>query len=401
MSFFTIINQFLNGSRLFAGTNNGGDVTVTVSGAEGITSTTTNGVTGHRIGDSGIFETVTFTLSRPVSAIRIRATALSSGETFWLDVNGTRLILDPDVHIVATEGVSKLNPTGDGGLRAASFPENEASGIATLLIMMPEGMGGITSFAITHDGRNSGGVFEIAMDTDPYPPVCFAEGTLIRTTRGDVPVEALEVGDCVLSPGGEGARILWIGTGSMDIPDKPSGEHEKWLPVRIPAHAFGAGRPFRDLHVSQQHRVLLDGLTVAILTGESHALAAAKYLVGGAVQIDRQVRRIRYFHILCEQHMIVLANGLPCESLYPGDMALGALGEAARAGIVAACPALGTPEGRERYMIAAPVLRAHEARLLRPEVVSAGTDAKPRKRKRLLRRRKPQAEAATVSQLAS
>lgn len=372
MSFFTIINQFLNGSRLFSGTNNGGDVTVTVSGAQGVTRSTSNGVTGHRIGDGATVETVTFTLSRPVAAIRIRVTALSAPETFWIDVNGTRLILDPDVHIVATEGTSKLNPTGDGGLRPAASPENAASGIATLLIMMPEGMGGITSFAITHDGRNTGAVFEVAVDTDPYPPVCFAEGTLIGTTRGDMPVEALRTGDCVLSPDGETARILWIGMGRMDIPDRLSGEHEKWLPVLIPAHAFGEGRPYRDLRLSQQHRILLDGVTVVMLTGENHALAAAKHLVGGRVQIDRQMRRIRYYHILCERHMIVLANGLPCESLYPGDMARSALGEAAWAEIAAACPALGTPGGREHYQVAAPVLRPHEARLLRPRDALSG-----------------------------
>ena len=34
---------------------------------------------------------------------------------------------------------------------------------------------------------------------------------------------------------------------------------------------------------------------------------------------------VAYNHLLFDRHEIVLANGLPCESLYPGPMALGAL----------------------------------------------------------------------------
>jgi hypothetical protein len=44
---------------------------------------------------------------------------------------------------------------------------------------------------------------------------CFCRGTLIRTPSGDVPVEALAVGDRILTLSGEAQPIVWIGTGRV------------------------------------------------------------------------------------------------------------------------------------------------------------------------------------------
>ena len=47
------------------------------------------------------------------------------------------------------------------------------------------------------------------------PPICFVTGTRIRTTRGDVPVEQLRVGDIAVTASGKRRRIRWIGSRTL------------------------------------------------------------------------------------------------------------------------------------------------------------------------------------------
>ena len=46
---------------------------------------------------------------------------------------------------------------------------------------------------------------------------CFAEGTLILTTRGEIRVEALRAGDRVITPEGGEAEIVWIGRRAVTL----------------------------------------------------------------------------------------------------------------------------------------------------------------------------------------
>ncbi len=89
------------------------------------------------------------------------------------------------------------------------------------------------------------------------PPVCFVEGTLIRTDRGEVAVEHLQEGDWVrvLDGAGETSRpVMWIGQREVNLAAHPNAEDAQ--PIRIRRDAFGAGMPCRDLLVSPDHALL-------------------------------------------------------------------------------------------------------------------------------------------------
>ncbi len=129
---------------------------------------------------------------------------------------------------------------------------------------------------------------------------CFAPGTLIATPGGARPVEALAAGDHVVMADG-GVRVLvWAGSWQADAGDAA---HRA---VRIRAGAFGAGRPARDLLVSANHAVRLEGV-----------LVPAGNLLDGARVVREAGCPARYHHIATAEHGVVLAEGLAVETFCP------------------------------------------------------------------------------------
>jgi autotransporter passenger strand-loop-strand repeat protein len=130
---------------------------------------------------------------------------------------------------------------------------------------------------------------------------CFAAGTRIATARGAVAVEALAVGDKVRLAGGGSAPVVWLGHRSVACARHP----RPWdvMPVRVAAHAFGAGQPGNDLVLSPDHAVFIDGVLIPI-----------RYLLNGATIVQEQVERMSYWHVELEHHDLLLADGLACES---------------------------------------------------------------------------------------
>lgn len=164
---------------------------------------------------------------------------------------------------------------------------------------------------------------------------CFAAGTRIMTERGEVAVEALRVGDRVVSLGLQGPRLRplrWIGRRRVDAGRHPRPEAVR--PIRIEAGALGQGIPVRDLRVSPDHALYLDGVLVP----------AAALVDGATIRQERQAGRVDYFHLELDAHDIIFAEGAATESwLDCGNRA-----EFENAGLVVALHpgfAAGTPRG--------------------------------------------------------
>jgi fibronectin-binding autotransporter adhesin len=131
---------------------------------------------------------------------------------------------------------------------------------------------------------------------------CFAEGTRIRTERGAVAVESLQVGDRVVVAIGAGTQpIVWVGHRRVDCQRHPK-PTQVW-PICLSAGAFSPGQPTRDLWLSPDHAVFIGGVLIPI-----------RYLVNG--RTIRQVPRdkITYWHIELAEHNVLYAEGVPAES---------------------------------------------------------------------------------------
>ncbi len=277
------------------------------------------------------------------------------------DLDG--LLSDSDDGVATFDG-APINYVGSGWVQP---------GISVLGIVLPTGTrkdvvvfesGGDTFFHFPDGPPWATAMIAMVMDVDSSPyqvftPICFASGTRILTTGGEKPVEDIGPADTVIDVKGAEHPVRWRGGRSLQIEGSIAARNRR--PVRIAAGAFGPGAPHSDLWVSQQHRILIQGQWADILFGTPEALAPAVTLVNDrSIQIDTSRASVDYHHILCDRHVALVANGLPCESLSAGSIAR----DSVDAEVFASCAA-------SPYTLCAPVLKRQEAQLYARSVLAA------------------------------
>ncbi len=166
--------------------------------------------------------------------------------------------------------------------------------------------GGTFDLAVTGQSSLADFVITTGTASTTIQLACFATGTRLATTHGAVPVEALREGDMMLADGNDALPIVWIGRRTLDCHRHPA-PHKVW-PVRIAAGSFGDGTPCSDLYLSPDHAVFVNGVLIPV-----------KYLVNGRTIAQEPVDSITYWHIELPRHAVLLAEGLPAESLMPGS----------------------------------------------------------------------------------
>jgi Hint domain len=131
---------------------------------------------------------------------------------------------------------------------------------------------------------------------------CFARGTMIRTPRGEVAVETLAIGDDVTTLDGATRPVKWIGRRAFST--RFLSQSSRVAPVLIRANAIADGVPCRDLRVSPEHAIFIDGVLVP----------AINLVNGQTIVRDLQGDVIEYFHIELDDQSIVYADGAPAET---------------------------------------------------------------------------------------
>jgi collagen type I alpha len=140
-----------------------------------------------------------------------------------------------------------------------------------------------------------------------YDLTCFVEGTRILTAEGEKRIETLTPGDEVPTLLGGSAKVIWLGRRAMDLTRHPN-PRLAW-PIRVRAGAFAPGLPARDLFLSPNHAIYVDGVLIPV-----------KLLTNGSSiqQVERD--HVVYHHVELERHDVILAETLPVESyLDAGD----------------------------------------------------------------------------------
>ena len=133
---------------------------------------------------------------------------------------------------------------------------------------------------------------------------CFAMGTAILTPDGMTPVETLSPGSLVATLEG---RFVPVRFNFRQIIATRFHMAERLQPVRVRAGALGSGVPARDLELTADHALMIDGLLInagALVNGSSIDRVPLAEL-GGSFTV---------YHIETEAHNIILAEGTPVET---------------------------------------------------------------------------------------
>jgi hypothetical protein len=278
--------------------------------------------------------TVTMTLKMKVIVGVVNSIRIGIADVTDSSYDSNLLIAGDSVQtaFVALDDDTTLHPTGT---RVLDVLANDGSGASTLTITHINGIpvtvgstvtlstgqtvklnadgtltitgdGDTEKFNFTYtvsDGTNIDTAF-VKVDSVP----CFVAGTLIATPDGEHPVETLRPGDLVLTRDNGPQPLRWIGSRTIAA----TGD---LAPIHIRAGSFG---DHRDLSVSPQHRVLIEGPLAELLFGEAEVLVAAADLVNDGTVTRAEGGNVTYVHLLFDRHEVITSEGLATESFLPG-----------------------------------------------------------------------------------
>ncbi len=194
---------------------------------------------------------------------------------------------------------------------------------------------------------------------DNFVP-CFTAGTLIATRRGERPIEALSVGDEVVTRDNGFQAVRWIGTCTLSAETLRKSPAKR--PVQVKKNAFAEGVPARDTAYSPNHRLLMTRSETSMLFGDAEVLAAAKHLTRRAgVSVSAGLGPVTYVHLLFDRHEAILSEGLWSESFLPGEVGIGGLDTAQQEEVYDLFPALWDGTDSAASTPARRILRKHEA----------------------------------------
>jgi hypothetical protein len=135
---------------------------------------------------------------------------------------------------------------------------------------------------------------------------CFLRGTYLLTPSGERRVEDLRIGDLLTTLSGETKPIQWIGRRVYKRAIHSTYPRDIW-PVRVATGALGPNAPHRDLFVSQQHALWVDGILIKaidLINGSSIALHSAE-----------ELSELEYLHVKLAYHDLISAEGATSETM--------------------------------------------------------------------------------------
>ncbi len=308
------------GGLLLAGFNVVPDVaqfpTLQVSGATlDITGDIVNSATVHfptiNAGFFGTYDSATASGGgtidiQNVASVEVGGTVLSGIDMNFADTDGEKLQLDqPSASGSAFSGL--ITGMADGNAIILPNVVYELNGVITTGVYdsgtYTVTVNGSSGFAFNVSGLADADKLQVkALNGGIELVTCFAAGVRILTPAGEVAVESLAIGQSVMTASGEAKPIRWLGHRTIDLTRHSRPESVR--PIRIAAGALAEGLPVRDLLVSPDHGMLVDG-----------ALIPARMLINHrSITEETGAASVTYFHVELDKHDIIFAEGAPSES---------------------------------------------------------------------------------------
>ena len=247
--------------------------------------------------------------------LELASTIAFGGPTPNINFDGSNdaLILDAPFNPTNLGVINNFGPTDTLVLRGvtnaltAVWTQNSGAPGGTLNV---DNGASVAASLTLATGTFTSAAFNVTTDAsggEAISVTCFCPGTRIATPDGPVAVEQLAIGDPIQTASGAIRTIKWIGRRSYAARFARGNTH--LTPVCVRAGALADARPQRDLWISPQHALFIDG-----------ALIPVNLLINGITILQPDLTGdIAYFHIELDSHDILLAEGAPAESYVNDD----------------------------------------------------------------------------------
>jgi hypothetical protein len=234
----------------------------------------------------------------------------AGGDVVFLDATGILKLEQPSAFTGTIVGMSEVNSSihdiidvvgqqvtslsYSGTAEGGTLTVYDGTTVLDNLNILGNYVGEGQDFVFTPDASGTG--------CDIYLIPCYRRGTRIQTAHGETLIEHLAIGDSVMSLSGQLLPIRWIGRRGYS--GEVAAGNKNVLPVLIRAGALADGLPRRNLWVSPEHAMSIDGM-----------LIAARDLVNGdSIVQEETVEEVSYFHLEFDTHAVIFAEGAPAES---------------------------------------------------------------------------------------
>ncbi|OUJ02697.1 Hint domain-containing protein [Acetobacter cibinongensis] len=203
-------------------------------------------------------------------------------------------------------GISKGDMIGVNGstVDKATYTNSKGSGSVVLTV-------GNTTYSynsVSYDATVLEGTTVATGTQDGNAIICFLSGSMIRTPKGDVAVEDIQIGDQVITfdwrNNADIVRpVVWVGKARATVRPELHDDEAGW-PVRILKDAIADGVPYKDMLITAEHCLFFKDCFVPV-----------RMLVNGmSIFYDKSITSYDYYHVETEQHSIITADGMLTES---------------------------------------------------------------------------------------
>ena len=264
--------------------------------------------------------------------------------------------VDSSVVSVSGSTATAILGAGSGGSMGGNVMDSSTEGNVAVSIS-----GDVSQIVIVYSNGPSAdsnpiqqqiGFGDLSFDLEPAV-ICFVRGSRILTTKGEVAVEDLKVGDLIATADHGACPLRWVG-------NKRVSGRGNLAPVRFETDAIGNKRP---LFLSPQHRVVMSGWMAEYYAGYNEVLATARHLINGKNIRQIEMNEVEYYHLMFDRHEVIFAENAACESLFISEMSLRGMGPDGRHEIDTLFPELLTNPQLFGHTVR-PCLREYEARFV-------------------------------------
>jgi hypothetical protein len=216
---------------------------------------------------------------------------------------GATLELGPNSDLTGNPGEAEITNFGVGDtiLFDGITTDNSTYNATNHLLTLRDGASVVDRITISGPGVTA---LDLIHNVDGTTSIvlCYAAGTMILTERGERAIEEIRIGDPVITLTGAAKPVKWVGHRSYRQIVEGTGRAA--APILIRAGALAEHLPLRDLRVSPQHALYLDG-----------ALIDASMLVNGVTIVQEPMPdAITYYNLEFDAHEVIYAEGVAAES---------------------------------------------------------------------------------------